>query len=58
MPTKKPEMVKTTLRLPKHILNNAKHRAINEERTLQEIFADSLEAYLKTKIKKVKGDKS
>ena len=57
MPIKKPEMVKTTLRLPKHILNNSKHRAIHEERSLQDIVADALEAYLKTKIKKVKGDK-
>ena len=57
MKTKKPEMVKTTLRLPKQIFQAAKVRAIHEERNLQDILADALEAYLKTKIKKAKGGK-
>lgn len=55
MKTKKPEMVKTTLRVPKQIFQAAKVRAIHEERNLQEILSDALEAYLKTKIKKTKG---
>ena len=57
MNAKKPEMVKTTLRLPKQIFQDAKVRAIHEERNLQDIFADALETYQKTKIKKAKGGK-
>ena len=48
----KPEMTKTTLRLPKELLKAVKVRAIGEERNLQDIVKDALEAYLKTKPKK------
>jgi predicted DNA binding CopG/RHH family protein len=54
----KTEMTKTTLRVPKHLLDACKHRAIDEGRNLQEIVADALESYLKTKIKSVKGKRS
>jgi predicted DNA binding CopG/RHH family protein len=53
--SKNNEMTKTTLRVPKHLLDACKHRAIDEGRNLQEIVADALESYLKTKIKSVKG---
>ena len=53
----KREMIRTTLRLPKKIFQDAKVRAIYEERNLQDILADALEAYLKTKTKKAKGGK-
>ncbi len=43
-------MSKTTLRLPATLLERAKIRAIKEKRTLQEITAAALEAYLKTSI--------
>ena len=49
MKTKKPELVKTTLRLPKKIFQEAKIRAVLEERNLQEIVAEALESYLKKK---------
>ena len=55
MSIKNIEMVRTTLRLPKELSKEAKIRAVHEERTLQDIFIDALEAYLKTKIKKSKG---
>ena len=51
MKSKKIELIKTTLRLPKHLLDACKHRAIGEGRNLQEIVADALEAHMKTKIK-------
>mgnify|MGYP003988843959 CR=1 FL=1 len=51
MKSKKIELIKTTLRLPKHLLDACKHRAIDEGRNLQEIVADALEAHMKTKIK-------
>jgi predicted DNA binding CopG/RHH family protein len=57
MKTNKIEMTKTTLRIPKHLLDDCKHRAIDEGRNLQEIVADALESYLKTKIKLVKRSK-
>ncbi|MBT5260290.1 MAG: CopG family transcriptional regulator [Nitrospina sp.] len=57
MKSKRTEMTKTTLRVPKQLLDACKHRAIDEGRNLQEIVADALEAYMKTKIKSVKGDK-
>jgi hypothetical protein len=49
------EMTKTTLRIPKYLLDESKHRAIDEGRNLQEIVADALESYLKIKTKSVKG---
>ena len=58
MKSNKTEMTKTTLRVPKHLLDACKHRAIDEGRNLQEIVADALESYLKTKIKSVKGKRS
>jgi len=48
----KPEMTKTTLRLPKELHKAIKVRAIKEERNLRDIVKDALEAYLKTKQKK------
>ena len=58
MKSNKTEMTKTTLRVPKHLLDACKHRAIDEGKNLQEIVADALESYLKTKIKSVKGKRS
>jgi len=49
---KKPEMTKTTLRLPKKVFQAARIRAIQEERNFQDIVSDALQAYLKTKPKK------
>lgn len=49
MKIKKPELVKTTLRLPKKIFQDAKIRAVIEERNLQELVAEALETYLKKK---------
>jgi hypothetical protein len=48
MPTITRETAKTTLRLPASLLERAKIRAIKEHRTLQEIVADAIMAYLKT----------
>ena len=58
MKSNKTEMTKTTLRVPKHLLDACKHRAIDEGKNLQEIVADALESYLKTKIKSGKGKRS
>mgnify|MGYP002635645192 CR=1 FL=1 len=55
MKSKNNEMTKTTLRVPKHLLDGCKHLAIDEGRNLQEIVTDALEAYLKTKTKSGKG---
>lgn len=55
MKSKITEMTKTTLRVPKQLLDACKHRAIDEGRNLQEVVADALEAYLRTKIKSVKS---
>lgn len=49
MKTKSMELVKTTLRLPKKTFQEAKIRAILEERNLQELVAEALETYLKKK---------
>jgi len=57
MKSEKPEMTKTTLRIPKQLLDSCKHRAIDEGRNLQEIVADALEVYLRKKVKLAKGDK-
>jgi predicted DNA binding CopG/RHH family protein len=51
------EMTKTTLRVPRHLLDACKHRAIDEGRNLQDIVADALETYLKVRVKSVKGGK-
>ena len=51
MKSNKIEMTKTTLRVPKHLLDACKHRAIDEGRNLQDVVTDALEIYLKTKIK-------
>jgi len=51
----KTEMTKTTLRVPKHLLDGCKHRAIDEGVNLQDVIGDALEAYLKTKSKSSKG---
>lgn len=55
MKPKNIEMTKTTLRLPKHLLDACKHRAIDEGINLQDVVADALENYLKTKTKSSKG---
>ena len=54
MKTKNTELVKTTLRLPKKIFQEAKIKAVLEERNLQELVAEALETYLKKKGSKVK----
>jgi predicted DNA binding CopG/RHH family protein len=48
-------MTKTTLRIPKHLLDACKHRAIDEGRNLQDVVTDALESYLKTKVASIKG---
>jgi len=50
-------MTKTTLRIPKHLLDGCKHRAIDEGKNLQDVVTDALETYLKTKIKTDQGKK-
>ncbi len=50
-------MTKTTLRVPKHLLDGCKHLAIDEGRNLQDVVTDALEAYLKIKNKSRKGKK-
>jgi len=47
------EMTKTTIRLPKTLLQSAKIQAIYEERDFQDIVADSLQTYLKTVAKRM-----
>lgn len=54
MKSNKTEMTKTTLRIPKHLLDGCKHRAIDEGRNLQDVVTDALETYLKTKTKSSK----
>ena len=41
------EMSKLTIRLPKALIQRAKIRALQEERSLQDIVAEVLEGYLK-----------
>lgn len=55
MKSNKTEMTKTTLRIPRHLLDACKHRAIDEGRNLQDVVTDALEGYLRTKIKSVKS---
>jgi hypothetical protein len=43
-------MAKTTMRIPADLLERAKIRAIKERRTLQEVTATALEAYLRKPI--------
>jgi len=40
------EIVMTSIRLPKSLLNAAKHRAIDEETSFQEVVIAALESYL------------
>lgn len=48
MKTKEAEpMSKVTIRLPDDLVERAKIRAIREHRTLQEMTAEALEAYLR-----------
>ena len=49
MKIKNTELVKTTLRIPMKIFQEAKIRAVLEERNLQELVAEALESYLKKK---------
>jgi hypothetical protein len=49
MKTKKTELVKTTLRLPKKLFQEAKIKAVLEERNLQDLVAEAVELYLKKK---------
>jgi len=53
--SKNEEMQKTTLRLPRSIWRAAKIRAIDEGRDFQDVVADALKTYLKTKLTKAKG---
>lgn len=45
----KEESAKTTLRLPVKLLSAAKHRAIDQGITLQELIEREVEIYLRTK---------
>jgi hypothetical protein len=38
--------VKTTIELPDHLLAEAKQRALDEKRTLKDVFGSALEQYL------------
>jgi hypothetical protein len=40
------DKAKVTLNLPKSLVKQAKHRAVDEERDLQDLVADALRAYL------------
>lgn len=40
------DRTKVTLRLPDALVQQAKHRAVDERRDLQDIVADALRAYL------------
>jgi predicted transcriptional regulator len=51
----KPEMTKTTIRLPKDLKRDAQIRALNEDRNFQDIVADALKIYLKIKPKNKEG---
>ena len=39
-------IIMTTIRLPKSLLNAAKHRAIDEEKSFQDVVIAALELYL------------
>jgi predicted DNA binding CopG/RHH family protein len=47
--TQEAEMTKLTIRLPKALIRRAKIRALQEERPLQDVVAELLEGYLKSK---------
>jgi len=49
MKSKDKELVKTTLRIPKKIFQQAKIWAVKEERNLQDVVTEALESYLKKK---------
>lgn len=49
---KSEELIKTTLRLPKKLFQEAKILAVKEERSFQDILAEALKAYLKIKGRK------
>jgi hypothetical protein len=42
-------LVRTTVRLPKSLLNAAKHRGIDDGQTLQQVVIHALEQYLHRK---------
>jgi hypothetical protein len=42
------ELIKVTIRLPKELVQEAKHRAIQEECNLQTLIAEGLRMKLKT----------
>jgi hypothetical protein len=41
-------LVRTTVRLPESLLNAAKHRAIDDNASLQEVFMRAVRSYLAT----------
>lgn len=47
--------MKTSLTLPMELWQQAKIRAVQERRDLQDVIASALEAYLKTAAKKAGG---
>jgi hypothetical protein len=51
----KPELVKTTIKLPKTLWREARIRALDEDKDFQEIVASALAAYLKTPLKRKGG---
>ena len=51
------EMAKTTIRLPKDLLQSIRIQSIHEERDMQDIIAEALQTYMKTAAKR-KGVKS
>ena len=42
-------IVKTTIRVPKSLVNAAKHRAIDDSTDMNTVFIRALEHYLRTK---------
>jgi hypothetical protein len=50
-------MFKVTMRLPENLVERAKIRAIKEHRTLQEIAAAALDAYLRSPIQREGGER-
>lgn len=43
------EIVRTTIRVPRHLWDQTKHRAIEERLPLQDLIIRALGSYLKTK---------
>jgi predicted DNA binding CopG/RHH family protein len=46
---KEDQLIRTTVRLPQSMMTAAKHRAIDEQLTLQDVITRALEQYLAKK---------